>query len=84
MNTTQKTPKYRKTFTSLILLLSIQKEPNQNCQTTYHNFLPIIKVLKINLFKAPGKKYIKDFLRLNNSKIALRLLQSSGMKTARS
>ena len=34
-------------------------------------------------FEAPGKKYSKDLLRLNNSKIALRLVQSSGIKTAR-
>ena len=30
--------------------------------------------------KSARKKYSKDFLRLSNSKIALRLVESSGMK----
>ena len=34
------------------------------------------------ILKAPGKIYSKDFLGLDISKIALRLVQSSGMKTA--
>ena len=33
------------------------------------------------ILNAPGKQYSKDSLRLNNSKIAQRLVQFSGMKT---